>query len=220
MKEYQYILLDWDGNLAKTLHLWIDALEAVLHERSIVLERQTLVMAASGVTAFLTEQLQLSQDESEAIARDAGEIVRQRLPTLELYPDALEILGDLKDADKKLALITSSVRSLVEPTLEKYSMQHFFDAIVCGDEVEQRKPHPEPLHKALDLLGGNQDEAIMVGDTDKDILAARNASIDSILFFPVEHQEFYSLEILAGHQPTYVVSDFWDVAKIAKGLHK
>jgi hypothetical protein len=30
MKQYEYIFLDWDGNIAHTLDLWPDALDEVL----------------------------------------------------------------------------------------------------------------------------------------------------------------------------------------------
>ena len=48
----------------------------------------------------------------------------------------------------------------------------------------------------------------MVGDTDKDLGAAANFGIDSMLFYPPEHEKFYPLEKLKGYNPTYVFDDF------------
>jgi phosphoglycolate phosphatase-like HAD superfamily hydrolase len=55
----------------------------------------------------------------------------------------------------------------------------------------------------------------MVGDRDKDIVAAKNASMDSVLFCSAEHQKHCSLEKLLAHKPTYVISEFRDLIKIA-----
>lgn len=217
MKKYKYILLDWDGNIAQTLNLWPDALDIVLRKQDIKLKRSELIEACGGVAAFLASHTALSEAEGKVVLEDATEIVKQRLPHVELYPDAIDVLNDLKKSGKRLALITSSIRVVVEPLLKKYSLDTLFDAVICIEDTENRKPHPEPLHKALELLGGNADEAIMIGDTAKDILAGENAGVDSVLFYPVEHQDIYSLDKLMEHKPTYVISEFWDVSKLANG---
>ena len=98
--------------------------------------------------------------------------------------------------------------------LDKYNLKSYFDVIIAADDITEHKPHPEPLHKALMLLGGNTAEAIMIGDSDKDIGAAHNAGMDSILFYPTEHTKFYEFEKLEALKPTYIVSDFRDIKKI------
>jgi len=217
MKQYNYILLDWDGNIAQTLNMWPDALDIVLKRQDIHLKRNELIEACGGVAAFVSTHTHLSEAEGKIVLEEATEIVKDRLPMVELYPDAIDVLRELKNKGKKLALITSSIRVVVEPLLDKFALTDLFDAVVCIEDTEHRKPHAEPLEKALELLGGHANEAIMIGDTEKDILAAHNAGVDSVLFYPVEHQEFYRLDKLMEHTPTYVVSEFWDVAKIAIG---
>ncbi len=70
---------------------------------------------------------------------------------------------------------------------------------------------------ALKRMGGKPEEAIMVGDRDKDIMGGHNAGTDSVLFCSVEHQKHYSLEKLLKHKPTYFISEFRDLLKIAGG---
>ena len=48
----------------------------------------------------------------------------------------------------------------------------------------------------------------MIGDSDKDLGAARNFGIDSILFYPDEHRKFYNLEKLKELEPTFIIEDF------------
>jgi phosphoglycolate phosphatase len=55
------------------------------------------------------------------------------------------------------------------------------DAVVCGDEVQQRKPHPEIVLQACRRLGVAPSEAVMIGDSFNDMLAARAAGMGVVL---------------------------------------
>jgi phosphoglycolate phosphatase-like HAD superfamily hydrolase len=70
--------------------------------------------------------------------------------------------------------------------------------------------------QALERLHAEPDQAIMIGDSDKDIGAATNAGIDSLLFYPAEHQKFYDIEQLLRLKPTYVVDDFRQIMQIIR----
>jgi len=211
MRQYKYILLDWDGNLAKTLDLWLEAFRTVTLKRGVVLTDEEITASFGGFTKHMH---QLGVEDPDVAMEEADEIVKQKLPYVELYPDALFVLEQLHKRGKHLALITTSSHGHVDHLLEKYDMMKFFEAIITGDDVEHFKPHPEPLEKAMDLLNGDRREAIMVGDTDKDLGAAKNYGIDSILFYPEEHKKFYSLESLKLFNPTHVVTDFKDILDI------
>lgn len=219
MKKYNYILLDWDGNIAHTLDLWPDALDEVLQKRGYSLSRHQLIESTWGFVAYVTRNTSISPEEATKAMSEAGEIVVRRSPNVELFPDAPEVLKELKDSGKYLALITTSERRMVMPALEKYGIAGLFEAIVTDDDIEkaERKPHPKPLLMALERMDGTPDKAIMVGDRDKDIVAARNAGMDSVLFCSAEHQKHYSLEKLIKHKPTYVISQFSDLLQVADG---
>lgn len=217
MKKYNYILLDWDGNIAHTLDLWPDALNEVMQKRGYSLTRQQLIESTWGFVAYVTEHTDISPEEAAKAMAEAGEIVVRRSPDVELFPDALEVLKELKNSGKHLALITTSERRMVMPALEKYDIAELFETIVTDDDIEksERKPHPKPLLMALERMGGTPNQAIMVGDRDKDIVAGQSAETDTALFCSVEHQKHYSLDKLMEHKPTYVMSEFRDLIKIA-----
>ena len=50
------------------------------------------------------------------------------------------------------------------------------DVLVCADEVQNPKPHPEPVEKAVRLLGGIPRETIYVGDSIHDMQSGRAAA--------------------------------------------
>ena len=219
MKTYNYILLDWDGNIAHTLTLWPDALDEVLRKRGYTLTRQQLIESTWGFVAYVTEHTDIFIAEAAKAMDEANEMVVSRSPDVELFPHVPEVLRELSENGKHLALITTSERRMVTPVLEKYGIAELFEAIITDDDIEkvERKPHPKALLRALERMGGIPDEAIMVGDRDKDIVAGQNAGTDTALFCSVEHQKHYSLEKLMQHKPTYVMSEFGDLLKIVNG---
>jgi pyrophosphatase PpaX len=152
--------------------------------------------------------------DAEGIAEEIRQAVFIRLPSVELYPDALFVLESLRNKGKELALVTSGSKHIVTETMNKYNLTKMFDAIITKEDVSNHKPHPEPLDLGMKLLGATKDKTIMIGDTDNDIGAANNVGIDSILFFPPEHKKFYDIEKLKEHKPTYIVSDFRHIIEI------
>ena len=206
MKQYNYILLDWDGNIACTLDLWPDALHEVMSKRGYSLTRQQLIESTWGFVSYVTKHTDIAPEEASKALAEANEIVVSKSPDVELFPEAPGVLKELKETGKHLALITTSERRMVAPVLEKYGIADLFEAIITDDDIEktERKPNPKALFMALEKMGGKPEEAIMVGDRDKDIVAGHNAGTDSVLFCSVEHQQHYSLEKLMEHKPTYV----------------
>jgi pyrophosphatase PpaX len=211
MKTYKYILLDWDGNLAKTLDVWLEACRVVLKNHELELTDREI---GSSFGNFIGHFKAWGFDEPESVIDEAVVIAKQKLPDVELYPDAIEVLECLCDSGKKLALITTSPHENIKHLLDKYNLANFFETIIAMEDTQNHKPHPEPLEKALQQLGGNKNEAIMIGDSDKDIGAANNAKIDSILFYPPEHEKYYDISDLKSHEPTYVVNDFRQILKL------
>lgn len=205
MKQYQYILLDWDGNLAKTLEIWLEVSRQLLLEYGHQLTKNNIGLNFTEPLEFYQS---LGLPDPAGVIMQRQEIVLQRLPEAELYPDAMEVLTYLKAANKHLALVTSSPQLGVLPALNRLGLSSIFETVVTGDDVTNYKPHPEPLELALSRLGGNKKAAIMIGDTDADIISANRCGIDSIAFMPPEHEEFYNFDSILKHQPTHAVTDF------------
>ena len=80
----------------------------------------------------------------------------------------------------KLAVCTNKAERLTLPLLEKLDLTRHFDAVVGGDTYRSAKPNAEPLLGAIARAGGQVQGSIMVGDSNPDIQAARNAGIPVI----------------------------------------
>lgn len=213
MSNYEYVLLDWDGNLAKTLDIWLEALRVPLEKRGHFLSDKE-IGANFGALRQRLEAQGYQDEDIDNIVNEADAIAAKNIPSVELYPDVLEVLESLRVSNKQLALITTSEHKHIDALLAKYNMHQLFDAVVCGDDVTHHKPHAEPIEKALKLLGGTKEQAVMIGDSDKDLGAAQAAGTDSILFYPPEHKKFHDLDKLKELRPTHIVSDFREILDI------
>lgn len=211
MSKYNYILLDWDGNLARTLDIWLKAVHQIFAARGISVTDEE-VASCFGAPRERYEELGIT--DTSAAFKEMDAAASKFLLEVELYPHAREMLEALKKQGKHLALITTSPKANVEGLVEKHGLRAFFDAIITHEDTENHKPHPDPLLKALERMNGDPKSAVMIGDSEKDILAAKNAGMDSILFFPSDHAKFYDIEKFKALQPTYVVGDFQEVLKL------
>jgi pyrophosphatase PpaX len=93
------------------------------------------------------------------------------------FEGVYETVETLYKQGYKLAIVSTKVRDVVLKGLDLMKLRPFFEVVITLDEVENAKPHPEPIEKALKELGASPQEAIMVGDNHHDILAGKNAGV-------------------------------------------
>lgn len=92
-----------------------------------------------------------------------------------VYDGVLEGLKSMRDQGLKLAVVTNKPTEFTLPLLQRTGLSNFFTAIVCGDTCERRKPDPDQVLFACEQLGVNPEQAVTIGDSINDALAARAA---------------------------------------------
>lgn len=105
-----------------------------------------------------------------------------------MYPGVLEGLNAFKAQGIKLAVVTNKPTEFTLPLLERTGLAHFFEHVVCGDTCAEKKPHPMPFLHACDLLDTHPSDALAIGDSINDALAARAAKI-TVLAVPYGYNE-------------------------------
>jgi len=122
------------------------------------------------------------EDEKYASAYSVFEFAyAQRLTQATgLYPGVLSVLSDLAAEGILLALITNKPRRFTLPLLTTLNIHHFFAEVICGDDLEFKKPHPLPVQTALTRLNISTEQALMVGDSISDVKSARDAGVKSV----------------------------------------
>ena len=91
------------------------------------------------------------------------------------YPGIRETLEELKRLNYKLAVVSNKLEELSKEILKRLNLSNYFDFIGGGDTFPEKKPSPTPVIKTLEILGELPENALIVGDTEADIQAGKNA---------------------------------------------
>lgn len=208
-----YYLLDWDGCLAKTLDIWLNIYKRVVSKRGIEV-KNTLDFVEKTFGKWEKGFENVGVSDSVEAYKEALQEVEEEMSRVELYPNAEQLLLKLKAKGKKIALLTSSFRHLVVPALKRYHLDDVFDYVITKDETIVGKPDPWIVNEAISHFRGNKESAVIVGDSDHDILTGHNSGITTILYYPEHNKIFYRREFLMNHNPDYVVTDLLEILKL------
>lgn len=95
-------------------------------------------------------------------------------------PGAHDLLTSAVEAGVACALVSSSLRPVVDAVLDAVG-RHHFAATVSGDDVERTKPHPEPYLLAADLLGVPPTCCVALEDSATGATSARTAGCRTVV---------------------------------------
>ncbi len=98
----------------------------------------------------------------------------------ECYDGVQALLNYLQEQSIAMALVSNKPHELIEPVLKHVGIDQYFSWFAGGDRFEHKKPHPQPLEACLAFFNCDPAHALMIGDSDNDILAARGANVRAI----------------------------------------
>lgn len=204
LQKYDAFLFDWDGTLATTLDSWLTAIRETYQKFDVLVDDEVIIDNFGDWYAVLNHGLPKDRYPAyrEALEKHSYELVT-RAP---LYDGAAEALNLLKLKHKKIGLVTSSMQDVMQAVLGHHEIFEMFDVVVTGNDVENHKPHPESIQLALKQLNIGKEKALMIGDSKKDLEAANNAGVDSLLFYPESNAKFHKRAPLDALHPTYEIS--------------
>ncbi|MHA1521375.1 MAG: HAD family hydrolase [Promethearchaeota archaeon] len=117
-------------------------------------------------------------DKRDAVKRK--ELISRDL--LILYPDVIPTLDKLRGQNIPMGIVTNTPNFIALPELEHFQLDPYFGTIIGqGDKQEKAKPEPDGILEAIRDLSVKPDNAIFVGDSSVDVLAANNAGVYPIL---------------------------------------
>jgi HAD superfamily hydrolase (TIGR01549 family) len=173
-------VFDLDGTLVDSVYQHVLAWQEALDDCGIDLSvwRIHRRMGMSGglfVGALLRETGQPVDAELVARLQQAhAQAYRRRAGQQPHLPGARELLAHLTAAGVPWAVATSGLRTAAQPTLELLEVPADVP-VVTRDQVEHAKPDPDLFLAAAERLGADVADAVVVGDSVWDLLAARRA---------------------------------------------
>lgn len=92
-----------------------------------------------------------------------------------LYPGVEDTVGRFNEAGKKMAVVTNKPFGLAERILDSFGLRRFFPLVLGGDSLPNKKPHPEPIERAMRELSCRPERTAVVGDSPVDCEAGKAA---------------------------------------------
>lgn len=212
---YKAVLFDLDGTLVDSVGQLTTAINALLQsmQRSPLTEQDVIGMVGKGVTVLLERVCRARQlpHDPKALAhmqtqymRLVREVRAERAP---FFAGALDGVHQVRQAGLRTALVTNKARIMTEDFLNAYGVAKLFDVVMTPEDVAYSKPSPEMLLSACHRLGCSAQEAVMVGDSSNDAIAARRAGMDMVLVKTGYNERWPIIEWAQRHRFETVLED-------------
>jgi pyrophosphatase PpaX len=195
------VLFDLDGTLIDSVRLILDSYHHTLATHG--LPPRTDEEWLAGVGTPLTAQFSAWRDDPgtlEALIATYREYnLKHHDRMVTVYPGVVDLVRGLKAEGISTGLVTSKNRSGAVRGLALAQLEHLMDVMVCADEVDNPKPHPEPVEKAVRLLRADRRSTLYVGDSVHDMHSGRAAGVrtGAVLWGP------FGRSHLEGARPDY-----------------
>ena len=208
------ILFDLDGTLIDSVDLILASYRHTLEAHGIgpVSEESLL---RSMVIPLRVQFRKFTEDPNEVQAM-IDTYVRHNLDhhdaLVAQYPGVRDEVWSLHQNGYRLGVVTSKMHGSLERGLAAGGYDGLFEVLVGADDVENPKPHPEPVQLALGRLGVEPESAIYVGDSIHDMAVGRAAGvrIAAAMWGPFKREE------LEKHEPDYWLEEPPDIQRLAQ----
>jgi HAD superfamily hydrolase (TIGR01509 family) len=173
------VLFDMDGTLVDSEKVWDVGLTELAHryggQLSAAARARMVGTSMTESMSILHADLGQPWREPRASVEWLEERVKELFADgLVWRPGASELLAEAHAAGIPMALVTATRRHLVDVALQTIGRSHF-GAVVCGDEVDETKPHPLPYLTAAALLGVDIRRCVAIEDSPTGVASARAA---------------------------------------------
>lgn len=180
MHVFKAVLFDVDGTLLDTTEFIFQAFEFVLNRYGYPHKSRKEFARLVGKPLDYNYSVLAPGSDVELLSRTHREFQLEHLYLAKTYPTTVETLEVLREANLKIAAVTTRARISTVETLELCDIAKYMDYVIAFEDVINVKPDPEPIFKTLDYLGIKPHNAIMAGDSDVDIIAGKNAGTKTI----------------------------------------
>ena len=176
------ILFDLDGTLIDSTEAILESFYHSLHTHGAEKDiNDTMITSQIGHTletmfAGVGIKPELIDSHVAAYKLYYREIARQKTV---LLPGAMEAIIEAS-MFARLGIVTTKTGLYSRELMEHFELMHYFEVLIGREHVENPKPHPEPIIKALEQMGNTPVNVWMIGDTLLDIESSNRAGIECV----------------------------------------
>jgi 2-phosphoglycolate phosphatase len=180
------VLFDLDGTLLDTAPDLAQALNAVRIENNrppLPYEAIRPVVSHGGIALIeLGFGLEQSDPAFDPLRQRLLEIYRENISRLTRpFPGITELLDVLEERGLGWGVVTNKPGWLTDPLLKDLDLYDRAVAVVSGDTLDERKPHPAPMLYACELANSEPGQCVYIGDAQRDIEAGINAGMHTLV---------------------------------------
>lgn len=212
IKQYQCVIFDWDGTLIdseRKIVLSIQHAAKVAGMPVLSYDESKRIIGLSLEKAILGLYPSATQAQVQKISEGYSQhfLVESEEPMLP-FEGALSLLEMIKSSGAKLAVATGKSRRGLDQIMPEVGFDHLFDMTRTPVESAS-KPDPLMLQQILDAFELSAEQAIMVGDTEFDLLMAKHIGMDSVAMSHGVHD----IEHLRSFDPVVECDDLHALSK-------
>jgi len=175
------VLFDLDGTLADTTSMIIECYREVFKHylgRAYSKAEIMAILSVAGRPERVIIRERAPEEKVDEAVDSFRRLYAKRLKAeARLYSGVMGLLSRLSSSDRQVALVTGKSRWSTEFTLEEFGVKRYFRAVITGEDVEEPKPSPEGVLRAVQALGSDSSKTVYVGDSPIDIEAGRAAGV-------------------------------------------
>ncbi len=177
---FKALLYDVDGTLADNMSAHTAAYMEAGRRHGVEMDPELIVETAGWPTVKVAKEISVRYNKEfdpQTFANIKSKIfieefVHQTLPIKFVYSHLI----NNKD-QKRIALVSGGRRSTLQHTLKAIGVEGNYEFLVCADDTEKGKPHPDPFLKAAQLLGVAPEDCIVLEDGDPGVQGAIKAGM-------------------------------------------
>lgn len=183
---YSLVVFDLDGTLVDSASDIAEAVNRTLEEWSLPRQEEAVIRGwiGDGARALVASAFAHAGKAIDLDKVMPGFMVHYAdclllYPTV--YPGVVETLQALREKKVAVAICTNKPERFVRPLLDALRLGEYFECIIGGDTLPERKPSAVPLLHVVDHFGLQPSQCLMVGDSATDLLTAAAANMPMAL---------------------------------------
>lgn len=178
------VILDFDGTLADTQRLIVGTMQQTIRELGLPSQTDSRCAAMIGLPLkeTFTGLMDIGDDMGDRCAETYTRLFfeNNKPGAVPVFPHVVETIKALHDAGILVTIASSRGRDTLVEFLREMKMEPYISFVICATDIEHAKPAPDMVLVTLDKTGISPQNAIVVGDTQFDVLMAHRAGVRAV----------------------------------------